>query len=350
MYYGSEEPALRNAEPDGFQALYSPMKIWRLPIVGELRWHSVQWRLVDGYSADAVVLSSNSRNISYWFALVRAKFKRVPVAVWGHGYSKLGANTLRDWLRVLPMRLADVVIFYDARTAQAFIDAGFDERKIVVAHNGLDSKSIAHTRDLSLERLGGKAAAKSVSGLGQGPVLIYVGRLLPENKLDVLIDAMPALREKYPDVKVVIVGGGDTHKSDLQSQADALEVGESFIWAGPIYTEDELAPWMIAADAFVFPSNVGLSLVHAFNYALPAVICAPLSAHNPEAVLVEDGVNTVIASELSAPALSAALENMLDSAERCEQMGRQAYSLVQDKHNVSGMVRGFLTVFDKFRG
>ena len=55
------------------------------------------------------------------------------------------------------------------------------------------------------------------------------------------------------------------------SRAAALDlVGD----LGSIYDEIELAPWFLTADAFVYPENIGLSILHAFGYGLPVRVIA----------------------------------------------------------------------------
>lgn len=347
LYYGSEEPGLLNADPDLFQAVFCPFKMFQLPIVGELRWHPIQWKLVDKQAADVVVLSWNIRAVSFWLALFRAKVNRVPVIIWGHGYSKSGSSRVVNWIRSVPLTLSAGAVFYDANTAANY-DGEVKINKVHVAHNGLDSETIQRARTQALQQFPQPCDARTHLQLGDGPVLIYIGRLMQANRLDLMIESLRLIVQEHPGVVLVVVGGGEaSYKKQLNNLISTLELDARVVWAGPLYSEAKLAPWMVAADVFVYPSNVGLSLIHAFNYGIPAVICAPLSQHNPEVAIVENGVNTIIARDQSPAALSQAALELLGEPAMARRMGDSARLAVLKTHNVDNMVKVFGQVFDQ---
>ena len=345
VHFGSEEPALKNVKPSGFLGTYSQFRLRKLPLVGELRWHAVQWKLVDGKQADIVVLSWNVRALSFWAALVRARVNRVPVALWGHGYSKKSRNPFVDWLRALPIKLSSAVVFYDHQTASLYDHSGLDKQKIFVAANGLDFVEIQAVRKAILIEYPTPDEAKASLGLGEGPVLLYLGRLHSQNRLDLLIDALEQVLNAYPLCKLVIIGKGEEERRRLSGLILNAGVADRVVWVGAIYDENKLAPWMLASDLFVYPCNVGLSLIHAFNYGLPAVLCEPLEEHNPEVAIVEAQKNAVLASSQTADALGSAILGALKSKTFQEQLGICALESVASNHNVSGMVIEFRRLF-----
>lgn len=346
VFYGSEEPALKNADPQDFKALFEPFREWQLPFVGAIRWHAIQLSLVRNKAYDLVVLSSNTRAVSFWLALLWARVLSRPVAIWGHGYSTQSKNRLRSWLRSLPMIMANAVVLYDDVTAERLLSQGFMPEKLYVAPNGLDAEVISQ----SIESVAGSNTSqqeiRNVLGLGNGPVMLYVGRLQAANRLDLLIHALPQLQSNHPDIQFVVIGSGGAEKARLEGLSVELKVSDCIRWIGSLYDEKQLAPWMLAADVFVYPAKVGLSLVHAFNYGLPAVVCGPLDAHNPEIALIQDGGNSVVASELSANALAVAVGNILSDHSRLERMGTAAKALVRDRYNVVAMATTFTRMFD----
>ena len=346
LYYGSEEPELKNADSDGFEAVLSPFKRWQLPVVGEIRWHSIQWKLVDGKAADVVVLSWNIRAVSFWLALVRARINKVPAIIWGHGYSKSNSTFVANWIRSLPVKLSSATIFYDAATAAGYGDKAL-KNKLHVAHKGLDSEAIQSERNCALQTFPQQSDARDYLELDEGPILIYIGRLMQANRLDLIIVAMTTIILEHPNIKLVIVGEGEQQKKALVDLISACKLSEHIVWTGSLYTEYEIAPWMLAADIFVYPCNVGLSLIHAFNYGVPAVICAPLSQHNPEVAIVEDRVNTMVASEQSPTALTCVLLELLNAPAMTSKMGDSALRSVLETHNVDSMVNTFEQVFDE---
>jgi glycosyltransferase involved in cell wall biosynthesis len=100
-------------------------------------------------------------------------------------------------------------------------------------------------------------------------VLGYAGRLAPEKRIDVLIDAFAGL-DRARDIRLVLIGDG-WKKAELQQQCRALGLAERVIFRGwRVNTADNLA----ALDLFILPSLVegfALSLLEAMAAGLPCL-------------------------------------------------------------------------------
>jgi glycogen(starch) synthase len=82
------------------------------------------------------------------------------------------------------------------------------------------------------------------------PLLVYAGRLVHAKGVHTLLEAMPALREMYPGLRLVIAGTGP-YEADLREFAapcaDAVE------WVG-FLSDAEVATYLWAADVAIVPS------------------------------------------------------------------------------------------------
>jgi glycosyltransferase involved in cell wall biosynthesis len=83
-------------------------------------------------------------------------------------------------------------------------------------------------------------------------IVFYVGRLVWEKGLQVLVDAAPQIVSVYPNVKFVVAGGGD-FRFDLAERARRNGVGDWFIFPGRISDEDRERLYK-TADVAVVPS------------------------------------------------------------------------------------------------
>jgi glycosyltransferase involved in cell wall biosynthesis len=83
-------------------------------------------------------------------------------------------------------------------------------------------------------------------------IVFYVGRLVWEKGLQVLVDAAPQIVAVYPNVKFVVAGGGD-FRFDLAERARRNGVGDWFIFPGRISDEDRERLYK-TADVAVVPS------------------------------------------------------------------------------------------------
>jgi phosphatidylinositol alpha-1,6-mannosyltransferase len=86
-----------------------------------------------------------------------------------------------------------------------------------------------------------------------GPLLVFVGRLVYGKGVDDLLQAVAIIKKNLPDVKVLIVGEGQI-RGDLEKLAIRLEIADSVIFTGWV-EPFEVPSYLAAADMFVGPSK-----------------------------------------------------------------------------------------------
>lgn len=101
--------------------------------------------------------------------------------------------------------------------------------------------------------------------------ILYVGRLMEEKGLDVLLRAYSIVEDKMPDTNLIIVGKGHLQAS-LEDQASKLGL-ENVIFTGFI-SDSLLKQAYAASDLFVLPSYAEIQplvLLEALAMGLPAI-------------------------------------------------------------------------------
>lgn len=111
-------------------------------------------------------------------------------------------------------------------------------------------------------------------GFGDGPVrLLYVGALQDIKGVDVLVRALPELRERGLDVQLRIAGSGP-YENTLQSLAARLGVAGDIDWLGYV-DHDELPAEYRRSDVFVYPGRIdepfGRVMLEALSSGTPVV-------------------------------------------------------------------------------
>ena len=340
LLYGEDE-GVPNVEPAGFRG--RPVPHHHLG-VGRRRpfvWCPAQLRAADPDHADVLVMLWNTRWLTLPLALRRARRAGIRTVVWGHGYSKDEA----PWRARLRRRVADAadgVLFYSRTVADRYAADGFPAHKVFVAPNSLDQAPIAAARAawegdprrLEVFREEHGVAVDEES-------LLFVSRFDPANGLDVLVRAVAQLAPDRPRLRLNLVGKGEPEAGRIRGLCEELGVSDRVRFLGPIYDEEELAPWFLTASAFVYPQNVGLSLLHAFGYGLPVVTSDDIASHNPEVEALEDHVNGRFYRHGDPAALAACLAGLLDDEPARHRMGEAASAAVRDRYNVARMVDGF---------
>jgi len=143
------------------------------------------------------------------------------------------------------------------------------------------------------------------------PVLMSVGRLTVMKGQRYLIDALPPLLERFPDLAVVLIGDGHLRDS-LTRQAATLGVDHAVRLVGHRPDARQL---LDAADIFVLPSRhegMPLAALEAMDAGLPVIGTRVIGT----AEVVLDGETGVLVPPADADALGAALAQLLADPQR----------------------------------
>ncbi|MEX0760814.1 MAG: glycosyltransferase [Dehalococcoidia bacterium] len=151
------------------------------------------------------------------------------------------------------------------------------------------------------------------------PVLLNVGRLVPQKGQRYLVEAMPEVLKAHPKARLLIVGSGFL-EDDLKALSDRLGLDGSVQFLG---RRDDVPDLMGVADMFVFPSlfeGLGVSLLEACSAgkACVATNVGPL----PE--VIEDGKSGVLVAPQDAAGLAGAINRLAGDVELMESLGREA--------------------------
>lgn len=106
-------------------------------------------------------------------------------------------------------------------------------------------------------------------------ILLFLSRIHPKKGCDLLIEAFAALRERAPDLHLVIAGPGEEELvQSLHAQAARLNVDSQITWVGMVRGAVKWGA-LYAADAFVLPShqeNFGIAVAEALACSTPVLI------------------------------------------------------------------------------
>jgi len=214
-------------------------------------------------------------------------------------------------------------------SADRLVAANVIERGHLVAEYDADPRRIAVIPcgvDTALFAPGDRDAARASLGLGDGPLLLYVGRIAPIKGLETLLDALGCLRGAGHPARLVVVGG-DTdersggHEGQLRRRATRQGLGDAVTFVGA-QSQDRLRDYYVAADATVLPSyyeSFGMVALEAMACG-SAVIASRVGGLQ---TTVRDGVTGVLVSEGDPCALAATISRVLDDAVLRWRLGRE---------------------------
>jgi glycosyltransferase involved in cell wall biosynthesis len=159
-------------------------------------------------------------------------------------------------------RLCDLVICVSQAVRQACLSAGLSPGVLSVVHDGVDpARSSSGLRAQGRQAIGASAHTQ---------VLLTVAKLTDHKGHDVMLEAMPEIVRRRPDVLWVVAGDGSLWDS-LQERTRQLNLQSHVRFLGYRHDVPDL---IAAADLMVVPSRLeGLcsSIVDAMLAGLPVV-------------------------------------------------------------------------------
>lgn len=206
---------------------------------------------------DVIVVSGAPRYLTTLLLLIKAKLRGAETIWWGHYWSST-SKKYRVWIRMVLMRLSDGVLFYTDKEVEEYQKSKrrLDNRPIGALNNGINTDPIVALRSPY------RSQTRSQS-------VLYIGRLTKKAEINVLLNAFAT--ECLKDAILHIVGDGPEDVA-LRSLADELNVTSRVVWHGGTTEESQIAEVANHCRLFVYPGGVGLSLIHAMAYGLPAIV------------------------------------------------------------------------------
>lgn len=232
-----------------------------------------------------------------------------------HGYTGgHWRNRAYETLQRLSFRRFDAVIAVSQALGSLLRDAGVPSDRLYVVPNAF--VQIVN----SLERV---AARASLNLPAEGFVVGWVGRMIREKGLDVLLDALPHLRDT--DVVVCAVGAGPERQIQEQ-RANLLGLSDRIHWVGLL---PDAGRYFRAFDVYVISSRtegLPISLLEAMASQVPIVTASvggiPQAVTLDEALLVEPEQPAALAA-----AIRSVHDDKAGAAEKAERAQQKLQSV-----------------------
>ena len=176
------------------------------------------------------------------------------------------------------------------------------------------------------------------------PQLLCLGRLIPQKRLDLAVQAMGMLHEKYPALELTICGEGPL-RAEIEAQIEALGLGKRTHLKNSVPFEQ--VPAMInESTMLVMPSDwegLPMTAIEAASMARPVVASA--AGGLPEVVL--HGQSGLIVPRGDAPGLAQAISGLLDQPEKARAMGEAGRRHIQENFSLEATASGYENIYHR---
>jgi glycosyltransferase involved in cell wall biosynthesis len=236
-------------------------------------------RIIEMVDPDVVHLHGQFWDLCYW-AGTSARSRGIPVVMTVHTvvtndnsfYDKLARAGDRLMVRPLARRLTDVWTGYDRRVTD-YIRFRYGIDDPIFVPNPVESSMFTGKGD--------GYRVRNQIGLGNEPIILSLGHVIPLRSRVPLVRALPAILEHVPDARVVVVG--EVFDREFLHVAERLNVRDRVVPVGRV-PHDDVPDWLAAAtvEAHVLHGDQGLGLdvsaLESMSFGVPTVLAVSSDA------------------------------------------------------------------------
>ncbi|KXK61023.1 glucosyltransferase [Micromonospora rosaria] len=185
-------------------------------------------------------------------------------------------------------------------------------------------------------------------GLGDQPLIVSLGHVIPLRDRLALVEALPAVLERHPTAKVMIVG--QVYYDAFARRAAELGVQEAIIATGPV-PSSEVPAYFAAADIVAHDlQGGGFGTASLEAMAAGRATIGTVTETNFPAVRLHNWENFVLARPNDPADLATAIVRLLDDPQERQWIAKQQQDLVYSHFTMDVVTRQHLTAFERMVG
>lgn len=181
-------------------------------------------------------------------------------------FDRLFLNPLDTWRFKFLIRYVDCFIAVNQEAEKTLVSMGIQRDRIRRITNGVDKSLFKPATREEKEYL------KKITGVKEGPIIAFVGRLISRKRLGLLINILPTIKKHFSKTVLLVIGEGSERKG-WEELAKEKKVFKDIIFAGQC-GQERLLNFLKVSDLFVLPSEsegVPNVLLEAMAVGLPIV-------------------------------------------------------------------------------
>ena len=325
-------------DAEEFDKHNNPIKTYRLPLFSEvwgikslsgLKYYLQNYRNIRRIiKKEGIGRIHCARSLpEAWIALMIKKTLGIPYDCYIHGEDIEMARSSRELSFMAQHALlgADKLICNSHNSMRLLTENWrYRHDQVLIMHPGVDVEEFKPTPY--------SAVTRKALGWSDRMVILTVSRLQKRKGHDILIQTMPALVEKFPDILYAVVGGGN-QLPYLESLVKELKLEQHVMFMGKV-NDDKMIECYQQCDLFVLPNRqvdrdvegFGMVLLEAQASGKPVI--AGDSGGTAETMVVDD--TGFVVDCTSTGQLTEVLLKLLENKQLREEMGVKARSHIEN--------------------
>jgi glycosyltransferase involved in cell wall biosynthesis len=288
----------------------------------KLRYQKEIFKTIKKIKPDIIIVPGHVGSISFWQLGFCKRHYGFKLFSWECGY-EYHENLLKKILTKLFLYLFDYHFAYHTNANKYLTDHGIKSDIVTIIYNTINENNIK-----CIDKKNAKEyLRKKHPNTNDKFIILFVGAILKEKKIDLLIKAFQLLNNS--NTALIIVGDG-YYLQELNSKYKS----ENIIFTGKII--EEVGVYFDAADVFVLPGTGGLAINEAMAHSLPIISgYADGSADD----LVINEVNGYRLYQYTENELVAYLNKLINDHSLTHNMGMKSKELITSKFSFNNYLK-----------
>ena len=218
--------------------------------------------------------------------------------------------------------------------SEELVDRGVSSKKIRIIPNGINDtfKDGLETKNIC-------------SGNSFDPSLLYVGRLIEEKNIHLIIEMVEKLKNEFPNIGLVVVGDG-VYKKELVELAKTMKITDHVMFKGFMKAIDDI---ISDCSIFILPSRtegMPISILEAMSHARPIVASKVGSIPS----MARDGLEAILVTPGDRDQLYHSIYMLLKDDALRNELGRNARDRFLDMYTSEIMANNYIKFYESVVG
>jgi len=276
---------------------------------------------INNYKPDTAVIFLNLSNLIIWPTIHFLKLKKIPFIYWSHGVNLQDPkNKIKNIFFRYIHNISSSILLYTPNQIKYIKKK--NHKKIFIANNTLNFNSFPEITKTKNE-------LRTKYNIPYEKALIYISRILPYKRLDILINIFEKFKKDYG---LIIIGNG--LPNELNERIKKLK---NITYLGAIYNKEIVNEYFKLSDIFCIPGANGLSINQAMYWGLPCLTLDVLQG--PEVWYIKQGeTGFVVKNEVE---LQEKILYLFENEEELKRMSNNSYNLMRTDGSIEKMFKGF---------
>ncbi|MBN1870928.1 MAG: glycosyltransferase family 4 protein [Candidatus Omnitrophica bacterium] len=306
-------------------------EMWRHgPFLPGMLW-AIAWLRPD------IMLSINTYFMSTYFCYLAKKMFRIPWVI------SPSTHVTQEWyfsdLNIRMLNAADHIVTSTEFERKFIAERINDTAKISVIGQGLEPEKFLETD--------GKAYRTKL-GIGDNPVVFYVGRRDLRKGVATLLEAMDQVWDAYSRAKLIIAGNNfSNNETAIQGVKDRISPRkrENLIEIRN-FSDEEKYEIFNAGDIFVMPSSIdsfGFVYLEAWICGKPVIACRNM----PQGTFMEEGRDSLLVDYENAQQVSTAIIKLIENKELRKRLGENGKRKVLEQYTWDKIANNYHELYQR---